>query len=203
MTIARLSMSARLIDEKYSNYSLLDMGCRTMALKQHLNGCSKYYGTDFIPAENVYECNLEEGLKQFEDSSFDIVCALDVLEHLEHCHFALEEALRVAKKAVIISLPNMFYIKFRLNFLFGKNLSGKYRFPMDPIMDRHRWVLSYRDSIKFVEHIAKDYKISVHQILPTRQRTRVISEPIEKILAKIWPNLFVYGGLFLIEKNGS
>ncbi len=55
-------MCANLINENYTNYSLLDIGCRTMALRPYLKNCKEYYGTDIVPADGVIECNLEDGL---------------------------------------------------------------------------------------------------------------------------------------------
>ena len=44
----------------------------------------------------------------FEDDSFDVICCFQVLEHIPYEFFqqAITELLRVAKKQVIISLPN-------------------------------------------------------------------------------------------------
>lgn len=41
----------------------------------------------------------------FDDESFDCVCALEVLEHLERPRDALAEMARVAKKAMLLSVP--------------------------------------------------------------------------------------------------
>jgi len=191
-------MCANLINENYSNYTLLDMGCRTMALKPLLNGCKEYYGTDLIPAEGVFECNLEEGLTNFKDNSFDIVVALDVLEHLEHAHQGLKEALRVARKAVFISLPNMYYIQFRWNYLRG-NLSGKYNFPPHPILDRHRWILSYDEAEHFIHENTNDFDVISQKIIPERGRTKLIATPIERTLANLFPNLFAYASMYMIK----
>ena len=195
----RLFESAKLINEHFHNYSLLDMGCRTKALLPLLNDCQNYYGTDIVPAEGVYQCNLEKGLPQFQDGQFDIVTALDVLEHLDRPHQAFHEALRVAKKAVFISLPNMYYIKFRWNFLWGE-LCEKYTFPPEPIIDRHRWLLNYTESINFIKYNAKNYSVNVHSIMPKRGKLKWLREPAQTWLAKKWPNMFVYGTLFMIRK---
>lgn len=42
----------------------------------------------------------------FEDRSFDLVCAIEVLEHLERPHDALAEMSRVAGRALLLSVPN-------------------------------------------------------------------------------------------------
>lgn len=200
MTLRRLPLCAELINKNFENYTLLDLGCRTRALEPLLHNCKEYYGTDFVRADGVYECNLEEGLPQFEDNAFDIVTALDVLEHLEHAHQAFHEALRVAKKAVFVSLPNMYYIQFRLNYLKGQ-LSGKYTFTEEPVKDRHRWVLSYSEALNFIEKNASGYNIHIKKITPERGRTKLIMEPLETWLAKTSPNLFAYGSFFMITKE--
>lgn len=42
----------------------------------------------------------------FEDNSFDVVTALECLEHMENYEEAIKEILRVAKNNVIISVPS-------------------------------------------------------------------------------------------------
>lgn len=201
MSLRRLPMTADLINRNFDDYSLLDIGCRTMDLKPMLKGCREYYGTDFIASAGVYECNLEEGLPQFSDGAFDIVTALDVLEHLENAHKTLQEAFRVAKRAVFVSLPNMYYISFRWSYFAKGRLSGKYDFPVEPIMDRHRWVLSFTEAVNFIQYNCKDSEIEVLKITPQRGRTRVVAEPVEKWLADKCPDAFAYGSLFMICKK--
>ncbi|MCJ7445104.1 MAG: class I SAM-dependent methyltransferase [Methanotrichaceae archaeon] len=42
----------------------------------------------------------------FRDNSFDLIIALEVLEHLEYPEYGIREILRVTKKWAIISVPN-------------------------------------------------------------------------------------------------
>lgn len=198
MTLRRLPMCAAQINAQYKDYSLLDIGCRTMALKPLLENCRAYYGTDIVPAEGVFQCDLEEGLKDIPDKSYDIVVALDVLEHLDKAHFVLKDMLRVARQGVFVSLPNMYYIRFRLNYLRGR-LSGKYDFPVEAILDRHRWVMSYSEACAFVSKAGAGHDTSHQQILPERGRTKLVMEPLEKALARKWPDLFTYGSLSHID----
>ena len=194
-------MCADLINKHFSDYSLLDVGCRTRDLMPLLQACKEYYGTDIMPAEGVFECNLEEGLK-FKKGQFDIVVALDVIEHLENAHAMVGEMLRVARQAAFISLPNVHYASFRWRFLLGGGISGKYTFHKDPVVDRHRWVTSYTESVDFVRHQARGFEIKEVMIVPRRGRFRFIS-PIERWLARKWPNMFAYGVLFMITPPGK
>lgn len=196
---SRLKLCADVIDNNYKDYSLLDIGCRTMALKPLLRSCKHYYGTDLTPGKDIFVCNLEDGLGFAEDKSFDIVCALDVLEHLEHAHHALSEALRVSRRAVIVTLPNMYHWTYRLRYLRGKVLSNKYSFPSSPIIDRHRWITDYNQSLDFIISNTQGYAVSILVLTPDRGRTRVISKPIETFLSKHWPNVFASRIFFHIQ----
>ena len=192
MSMARLAMCANRINERYPDCSLLDVGCRTMDLKPLLSSCSDYVGTDLIPADGVIPCDLEKPLPM-KDNSYDVVTVLDVLEHLNNPHGTLRELCRVARKAVFVSLPNMYYIQFRWNFFRGRGISAKYAFLPEPVLDRHRWVLSYSEAMRFVEQNAEGFAVEHQMILPERGRTRFFSSPVERFLGCCWPNLFAYG----------
>ena len=111
--------------------------------------------------------------------------------------------MRIARKSVLISLPNLYYIEFRWRFLRGNGISGKYSFPSKPIIDRHRWILSYDEAVAFIMENTKGHNVDCEIILPARGRTKPIAEPTEKWLVKQWPNLFAYGVLFEIKLNKS
>ena len=93
--------------------------------------------------------NLENGLP--ENTDYDIINALDVLEHVENIHELLNDIFFRSKKKISIALPNMGYYKFRLNFLFKGVISGKYIFHEKKVSDRHRWIPNYSSIIKFIE----------------------------------------------------
>ncbi|HAP35980.1 MAG TPA: hypothetical protein DCQ28_08585 [Bacteroidetes bacterium] len=52
---------------------------------------------------NVHHLN---GAAPFPDKSFDTVIIFEVLEHLEHPEFVLQDAKRLARKNVLITTPN-------------------------------------------------------------------------------------------------
>ncbi len=192
----RLADCAALIESKVTDYELLDVGCRTKDLKPLLRGCRRYQGLDMDDAPEVIGCNLEEGIP-VPDDSFDIAVALDVVEHLENAHFIVKDMMRVARKGIVVSLPNMYYWSFRWNFLRGRGISGKYTFPPMPPVDRHRWILSYDESVEFMRGLAGKSNIEVHMVMPQRGRLKRLM-PLELHLANKAPNLLAYGSLFYV-----
>lgn len=198
MSLQRLNLVSNYLNKNFKDYSLIDLGCRTMDLKSLLHGCREYTGTDFVKGEGVVACNLENPLP-FDSQRYDVVCALDVLEHLEHIHSAVIEIKRIAKTAIVISLPNMAHWSFRLRFLFKGELSGKYTFHSSPKIDRHRWVTNYEQSREFIDNNFSDCYVNFIDIIPERGRTRLISSPLEKLLAKYFPNTFIYGLIAVVD----
>jgi len=59
----------------------------------------------------------------FKNSSFDMVLAIEIIEHLPNIESALNEIKRVTKKNIIITVPNDPYFMIA-NFLRGKNLKS-------------------------------------------------------------------------------
>ena len=80
----------------------------------------------------------------YKDNSVDLVVCTEVLEHLEDPKKGLEEALRVAKRYVIISVPNEPFFMLS-NFLRGKNLL---RLGNDPGHINHWTILTFQKFLK-------------------------------------------------------
>lgn len=198
MSLQRLNLVSKYLNKNFKEYSLIDLGCRTMDLKFLLSTCKEYTGTDFIFGKDIVACDLEKPLP-FNNKEYDVVCALDVLEHVDQIHSAVNEIKRIAKSAIIISFPNIAHWSFRLRFLFKGELSGKYTFHSSPTTDRHRWVTNYEQSRKFINNNFSDYVINFIDIIPERGRTRLISAPLEKFLAKHFPNTFIYGLIAVVD----
>ena len=58
----------------------------------------------------------------FKDNSFDAVVASEIIEHIHSTDAALNEIKRLAKKYVVITVPNEPYFRIA-NFLRGKNIT--------------------------------------------------------------------------------
>jgi hypothetical protein len=133
--------------------SVLDIGCRSRNLERALPAAhGRYCGLDIVPPADVVG-NLEAGLP-FEGESFDTVVALDVLEHTNGIHGAFGELCRVSRRHVLLTLPNAYDVTWRIRFLLGARLSGKYGLPVDPPPDRHRWFFGLRDARRFAGALA-------------------------------------------------
>ncbi len=86
----------------------------------------------------------------FEDNSFDISCAFEVLEHLPFDQFqpALTELARVARTHVLISLPHfgpMLSLALKIPFLPRIRLAYKIPFPKEHAFNgQHHWEIGKR-----------------------------------------------------------
>ena len=109
---------------------VLDLGCGDGALLDFLQrerGCSGY-GVEIADANvlacvrrgvNVIQFDLDEGLRIFEDSSFDVVLQIDTLPHLRNAEVMLRETARVGR-AGIVAFPNFAHWPNRLSVLRGR-----------------------------------------------------------------------------------
>jgi hypothetical protein len=150
-TVLRLEPRAR---------SLLDVGCRGAILRPFLPHNIAYTGTDLIAGPNVnMVCNLERGIP-LRSASVDAVVALDVLEHIDNIWLAFSEMVRVARRQVIVVLPNMYHFRERMRFLRGQQ-RDKYLLRPEPINDRHRWVPSYDSAHRFCANQAARHGLTV------------------------------------------
>lgn len=195
----RLEICASIVAKESDDYSILDVGCRKKGLKPLLKGVNRYHGIDLEDAEEVTGHDLENPIP-LNDSEFDIVVALDVVEHVENAHQLMSELIRVADKIVIVSLPNMYYWRFRVNVILGVPIGGKYIFSPRPIKDRHRWLPSYISSREFVQQNSGGFPVDVVPVIAERRRNKLI-EAMDILGSKLFPNVFAYGGMYIIRKK--
>ncbi len=83
----------------------------------------------------------------FEDNRFDIVICTEVMEHLKEPDTALQELARVAKKTILLTVPNEPWFCMG-NLLVGKNIS-RLGNPEDHV---NHWSRK-----KFVKYVEKQY----------------------------------------------
>lgn len=126
---------------------VLDVGCRDRALSARLPQGCRYVGMDIFPPADVI-ASAEDPLP-FAANSFSCVVFADVLEHLNDPHSAVDEAFRVARRSVVVLLPNMFSLIYRLQFMRGRMSASKYGFGAENPADRHRWIMSFQQAADF------------------------------------------------------
>lgn len=82
----------------------------------------------------VFVRDVNEGLKLGKEKTYDYITFVEIIEHLATPQVALLEALMHARKAVIVTLPNSGFIKWRLQLLKGY-------FPRQSFMHLHFWTI--------------------------------------------------------------
>jgi SAM-dependent methyltransferase len=177
---------------------ILDVGCRSTNFKRLISSRAvRYYGIDLSPPADVM-ANVEDGLP-FTESSFDVVVALDVLEHTDDIHKAISELFRVSRRFVVLLLPNGYELTARLKFLLGRPISGKYVLPVEAPSDRHRWLFSFNEAKGFIHGITQKYEFEVAEegclIGPRR------GFAIGRLMASLFPNLLSPWYLVLLRKR--
>jgi 2-polyprenyl-3-methyl-5-hydroxy-6-metoxy-1,4-benzoquinol methylase len=97
--------------------SVLDVGCGEGVLtEQWARRFERIVGVDLEhpalrsewerrTAPNLEFCAAEATALPFAADAFDLVCAIEVLEHVADPHAALEEMARVARRFLLVSVP--------------------------------------------------------------------------------------------------
>jgi len=168
--LSRYEVAASLLAGKAG--TLIDLGSRDRRLLEFLHGGDAdasltYYSADIDNAHD-YAVDLERPLP-FKDGEFDYVVILDVLEHLENIHRAFDECVRIARREVIVSLPNMSTLIHRVHFLLRGSLkTGKYDLYGEHQGDRHRWLTTFKNAIAFITSRSVKNNVRVSRIIGCR-----------------------------------
>lgn len=188
MKVEYISFKEREERSKYIAYrfrsilrgKILDVGCDKAFLKNLLHGID-YTGIDIVGNPDI-QINLEEiNIFPFADNYFDCVICSDVLEHLDNLHHVFGELIRVAKKYIIISLPNN-WANARRPISRGKGSIAHYGLPIDPPQDRHKWFFSMLDAINFIKGQEQKYPISIIDLYVTEKPRPLIVRLFRKLL---------------------
>ena len=112
-----------------SNSKVLDLGCGDGELLNYLKKERNItgYGIEKDPNNwlkslkkgiNVLQVDIEAGLPEFEDNSFDVVILSKTIQSMHNTEEILDEMLRVGKQ-VIVTFPNFGYWKDRIQSIQG------------------------------------------------------------------------------------
>jgi len=178
--------------------SVLDLGCGSGELLYILIKGKNVRGQGIeIDEQAIYKCvakglnvfhgDIDSGLSEYKDKSFDYVILNQSLQQVNHLQTVLNDALRVGKK-VIVGFPNFVYYRGRAQIFFN----GKV--PVTPALP-YQWFdtpnLHFLSISDFIEYCHKR-NIRIEQSVFIGKKRRV----------KILPNLFALTGIFLIS-NGE
>ena len=179
------------IQSYIQNHSrILDLGCgdgtllATLAKNKQVSGYGLEINPDHITAcvakgVDVIEQNIDTGLSNFADNSFDLVVMTQTLQAMQRPDKTLEEMLRVGKEC-IVTFPNFGHWKARFYlFFFG-------RMPVSDMMP-YEWYDTpniHFCTVSDFEHLCRQRDITV------LHRQVIGSGYIDGIFKAIQPNIF-------------
>ncbi|MBV1951439.1 MAG: methionine biosynthesis protein MetW [Cycloclasticus sp.] len=180
---------------------VLDLGCGDGALLGSLqqNRGVKGYGVEIDPANvlsclqkniNILQLDLDAGLTEFADNSFDYVIMTQALQALQYPHKTLREMVRVGRQS-IITFPNFGLWKHRVY------LSTKGRMPVSKALPAQWYDTQniHLCTIKDFEMFCKEHSMLISK------KDIVDYEHRSDTLMRLWPNLF--GEVALYQINGE
>ena len=183
------------------NSEVLDLGCGDgsllASLKNKLNVSG--YGVDISEKKiklslskglNVIEQDIDEGLDNFKDASFDIVIMSQSIQALKKPENALKEIVRIGKEC-IVSIPNFANLKCRTQLALTGKMPVSNALPYDWYSTPNLHLCSLKD----FESLCKKLNIRVIE------RKLSDSNGRSSFLMKTFPNLFTEVALYKLKQE--
>ena len=179
---------------------VLDLGCGNGNILSELQKTKDVIGLGVeIEEKNIEECllqninvleqNIDDGLINFSNDSFDVVILSQTIQVLKNPDTALEEITRIGKTC-IVTIPNFGHWRSRLSLL----LNG--RMPVtSPLPESwHATPNIHLCTLKDFEMLCSELLISIEE------RVTINSNNQSKWYLDIWPNLFSASAIYKISK---
>ncbi len=184
----------RLIDE---GSNILDLGCGNGELLKLLIEDKKVTGIGIeknlkmvnhclAKGLSIVNVNLDEGLTEYVDKSFDYVILSLTLQALKHPDQMIKEMLRIGKKA-IVSFPNFGNWVIRSYLFFRGRMPKSKHLP-------YEWYDTpniHFCTIKDFKDFCKQESININQ--------KIYLKKVNKKWRGIWSNLFASIAIFVLE----
>jgi len=146
---------------------ILDLGCGSGDLLKLLKDRKNVKGRGIeINEDNVVSCiekglsvfqgNIDEGLIEFEDKSYDYIILNQTLQMTHKPEYVINEMLRVGKK-VVISFPNFAYWRVRFYLFFTGRMPKSKMLPFEWFDTPNIHLLTIKDFKEFCKK--RDIKI--------------------------------------------
>jgi len=179
---------------------VLDLGCGNGNILSELQKTKDVIGLGVeIEEKNIEECllqninvieqNIDDGLINFSNDSFDVVILSQTIQVLKNPDTALEEITRIGKTC-IVTIPNFGHWRSRLSLLFNG------RMPVtSPLPESwHATPNIHLCTLKDFEMLCSELLISIEE------RVTINSNNQSKWYLDIWPNLFSASAIYKISK---
>ena len=180
--------------------TVLDLGCGDGTLLKMLKNNNVHARGIDINQDNIVKSlekglsviqgDIDEGLQEYPDKSYDYVVLNQTLQSTEKPDFVIKEMLRVGKK-VVVSFPNFAYWKVRFYLMFKGKMPKSNILPFQWFDTPNIHLLTIEDFYEF----AKENNFTIEKtICMTRAKVR------KSFFHKLFDNFFAEEVIFVISK---
>ena len=195
---------------------VIEIGCGLARNLEHFRATNEVCGVDGLVGAVNDVCargieaefaDLEQGSLPFADGSFDVVVCIDVLEHINNVKSLMMEIKRIAKDdaLIILNVPNHFTLKGRLKLLFGAGMDMHNFFPGSDDWDNpHIRFFTHSGFHRLLDSCGLKTVSDMSEFVTFEglghRKALSPTTPLKKILAKLFPALFL-GGFFVVARK--
>ena len=203
MTTKEFNLNYKIVCSLISNNSrVLDLGCgdgkllKILKNEKNVKGLGVEINQDSVlealqKGLNIVQGDLDKGLEEFQDKSFDFAILNQTLQSTKNPEFVIYEMLRVAKKC-IVSFPNFAYWKVRFYLFFKGKMPKSKVLPYEWYNTPNVHLLTISDFFEF----CKKRNISIEKsVYLTKRKSR------SGFLIRNIANFFSEEAIFIITKN--
>jgi len=181
---------------------VLDLGCGAGELLKLLKDRKNVTGRGVeINEDNVIKCvgkglsvfqgDIDEGLKDYQDNSFDYVILNQTLQCIHKPDYAIQEMLRVGRK-IVISFPNFGYWRVRFYLFLKGQMPKSAILPFEWFNTPNIHLLTIRDFQEF----CRERKIKIlKDIYMNKARIK------NNLILRTMPNFWAEEAIFIVQKD--
>ena len=195
--MSTLSVIEKWVEERAK---VLDLGCGNGDILSELQKSKSVNGIGVeIEEKNIEECllknisvieqNIDDGLANFSNDSFDVVILSQTIQVLKNPNTALKEITRIGKTC-IVTIPNFGHWRSRLSLLFNGRMPVTSPLPESWYGTSNIHLCTLQD----FEMLCAELSISIEEWVAVNSNNE------SKWYLNIWPNLFSASAIYKISK---